>query len=98
MDSKALLLSRAMEAFRRADGSLLLGYAKEIPNAREAARLVGLPIAIFDGLVLAVLKIPRLALTASGREVKIITWHDGLYYDRAGNPHREKDLEWVEAG
>lgn len=90
-----MLLSRAMEAFRRADGSMLLAYEKEIPNAREAARLIGLPIAIFDGMILAVLKVPRIALTASGREAKIVTWHDGVYYDTSGVPHREKDLEWA---
>ena len=95
MNSKALLLARAMEAYRRADGSMLLGYEKEIPNAREAARLIGLPISIFDGLVLAVLKVPRLALSSAGREVRIVTWHDGVYYDKDGKPYREKDLEWM---
>lgn len=94
MSSKALLLSRAIEAFRRADGSMLLAYEKEIPNAREAAKMIGLPIAIFDGMVLAVLKVPKIALTASGREAKIVTWHDGVYYDTEGIAHREKDLEW----
>jgi len=93
-NSSAILLSKAMEAFRRADGSMLLAYEKEVPNAREAARMIGLPVAIFDGMVLAVLKVPRLALTASGREARIVTWHDGVYYDTEGIAHREKDLEW----
>lgn len=91
----ATLLSRAVDVLRRNDGSLLLGYEEELQGAREAARIIGLPISIFDGLVLAVLKVPRMALTATGREAPIVTWHDGLYYDVSGRSYREKDLEWV---
>ncbi|MEK9736247.1 MAG: hypothetical protein VW239_02870 [Candidatus Nanopelagicales bacterium] len=85
-----------MEAFRRQDGSLLLGYEREFPNVRDAAHLIGLPISVFDGLVLAVLKVPRDALTASGKVAKIVTWHDGVYYDKHGLAYKEKDLEWIE--
>lgn len=91
----ATLLSRAVDVLRRNDGSLLLGYEEELTGARDAARIIGLPISIFGGLVLAVLKVPRIALTAGGREAPIVTWHDGLYYDVEGHSYREKDLEWV---
>lgn len=91
-----LLVARSVEILRRKDGEMLLGYENEFGSGvREVARSIGMPIRIMDGLVLAVLKIPKRALSAEGQDVAIITWHDGLYYDKNGKAWRDKDLHWT---
>lgn len=95
MSAASLLLQRAAEALQRKDGSMLLGYDSEFPSTvREAAYMMGLTVSVFDGMVLATLRVPRKARTARGDDVAIVTWHDGWYYDREGRAFRDKDLEW----
>lgn len=92
-DNLVKLIQRVRLAIER--GDMLVGSQDEFPgDLALAARVLGLNIGIFDGRVL--LKLPRYkaAVTRNGSDVKVVSYYNGVYYDREGRRYREKDLAW----
>lgn len=88
------LIRRTREAVDR--GDMLVGPASEFPgDVVLASRILELPIGVFEGNVLLKLKRPRIALSRSGEQVRIVACYSGYYYAMNGSKYREKDLAWV---
>lgn len=89
------LIERAREAIDR--GDMYVGHITEFGgDLYLMARLMEIPVGVFGDKVLLKLRKPRVGVNRNGQEVKIVSRHDGVYYDLVGNTYREKDLAWTQ--
>lgn len=75
---------------------MYVGPESDFPGVLEWARMMEIPIGVFEGRVLLKLRSPRRAVNSDGSAIAIVSHYAGTYYSAVGSRYTINELAWVE--